>query len=53
MSLDATAKVKVLERNQVMAGTVIAGALVMGIKSDLPGDAIATLTEPVHDTAPG
>src|SRR5690606_29993941 len=27
---------------QVMAGTVIAGALVTGIKSDLPGDVIAT-----------
>ena len=32
---------------QVMAGTVIAGALVTGIKSDLPGDIIGTLTEPV------
>src|SRR5690606_31993305 len=30
---------------QVMAGTVIAGALVTGIKSDLPGDVIATVTE--------
>ncbi len=38
---------------QVMAGTVIAGALVTGIKSDLPGDVIATLTEPTHDTATG
>ena len=38
---------------QVMAGTVIAGALVTGIKSDLPGDAIATVTEPVFDTATG
>ncbi|WP_438307807.1 TrbI/VirB10 family protein [Burkholderia pseudomallei] len=38
---------------QVMAGTVIAGALVTGIKSDLPGDVIATLTEPVYDTATG
>ena len=38
---------------QVMAGTVIAGALVTGIKSDLPGDVIATVTEPVHDTATG
>ncbi|HOM21766.1 MAG TPA: conjugal transfer protein TrbI, partial [Ottowia sp.] len=36
---------------QVMAGTVIAGALVTGIKSDLPGDVIATVTEPVYDTA--
>jgi len=38
---------------QVMAGTVIAGALVTGIKSDLPGDVIATVTEPVYDTAAG
>src|SRR5690606_12026200 len=28
---------------QVMAGTVIAGALMTGIKSDLPGDVIATV----------
>jgi type IV secretion system protein VirB10 len=38
---------------QVMAGTVIAGALVTGIQSDLPGDVIATVTEPVYDTATG
>ncbi|WP_035818162.1 TrbI/VirB10 family protein, partial [Cupriavidus sp. SK-4] len=38
---------------QLMAGTVIAGALVTGIKSDLPGDIIATVTEPVYDTATG
>lgn len=38
---------------QVMAGTVISGALVTGIKSDLPGDVIATVTEPVYDTASG
>lgn len=38
---------------QVMAGTVVAGALVTGIKSDLPGDVIATVTEPVYDTAMG
>jgi len=38
---------------QVMAGTVIAAALVTGIKSDLPGDIIATVTEPVYDTATG
>lgn len=36
-----------------MAGTVISGALVTGIKSDLPGDVIATVTEPVYDTATG
>lgn len=38
---------------QVMAGTVIAAALVTGINSDLPGDVIATVTEPVYDTATG
>ncbi|MGB3450579.1 MAG: TrbI/VirB10 family protein [Giesbergeria sp.] len=38
---------------QVMAGTVIAAALVTGVKSDLPGDVIATVTEPVYDTATG
>lgn len=38
---------------QVMAGTVIAAALVTGIKSDLPGDVITTVTEPVYDTATG
>src|SRR3546814_7130428 len=35
----------------VMAGTVIAAALVTGIKSDMPGDIIATVTEPVYDSA--
>jgi type IV secretory pathway VirB10-like protein len=38
---------------QVMAGAVIAAALVTGIKSDLPGDVIATVTEPIYDTATG
>jgi type IV secretion system protein TrbI len=38
---------------QVMAGTVIAAALVTGITSDLPGDVIATVTEPIFDTATG
>ncbi|WP_423197047.1 Type IV secretion system protein VirB10 [Cupriavidus sp. H19C3] len=38
---------------QVMAGTVIAAALVTGIKSDLPGDVIGTVTEPIYDTATG
>ena len=37
----------------LMAGTVISAALVTGIKSDLPGDVIATVTEPVYDTATG
>lgn len=38
---------------QVMAGTLIAAALVTGINSDLPGQAIANVTEAVHDTATG
>ena len=38
---------------QVMAGTVIAGALVTGIKSDLPGDVIGTVTESLYDSATG
>lgn len=38
---------------QVMAGAIISGALMTGIKSDLPGDVIATVTEPVYDTATG
>lgn len=37
----------------LMAGTVISAALVTGIKSDLPGDIIATVTEPVFDSATG
>jgi len=36
-----------------MAGTVIAGALVTSIKSDLSGDVIATVTGLVYDTATG
>ena len=36
-----------------MAGAVIPAALVTGIQSDLPGDVIATVTEPVYDTATG
>ncbi|MGJ7491453.1 TrbI/VirB10 family protein [Variovorax sp. ZT4R33] len=38
---------------QVMAGTVIAAALVTGINSDLPGQVIANVTEGVYDTATG
>lgn len=36
---------------QAMTGTVIAGALVTGIRSDLSGDVVATVTEPVYDSA--
>jgi type IV secretion system protein TrbI len=37
----------------VMAGTVIPAALVTGIDSDLPGQIIAEVTQPVYDTATG
>lgn len=38
---------------QVMAGTLIPAALITGINSDLPGQVIASVTEPVYDTATG
>lgn len=38
---------------QIMAGTVIAAALVTGINSDLPGQIIATVTENIYDTVTG
>ncbi len=38
---------------QVMAGTIIAAAMVTGLNSDLPGEAIASVTEPVYDTVTG
>ena len=37
----------------VMAGTVIPAALVTGIDSDLPGKVLASVTEPVYDSATG
>lgn len=37
----------------VMAGTVIPAALVTGINSDLPGEVMAEVTQPVYDTATG
>ena len=37
----------------VMAGTIIPAALVTGIDSDLPGQVIAEVTQPVYDTASG
>ena len=36
-----------------MAGTIIPAAMVTGLNSDLPGQAIATVTEPVYDTVSG
>ena len=38
---------------QVMAGTVISATLLTGINSDLPGQVIAQVTEPVYDTVSG
>jgi len=38
---------------QVMAGTIIPAAMVTGLNSDLPGQAIATVTEPVYDMVTG
>lgn len=37
----------------VMPGTIIPAALVTGINSDLPGEIIAEVTQPVYDTATG
>ncbi|SAL09560.1 conjugation TrbI family protein [Caballeronia sordidicola] len=37
----------------VMSGTVIPAALVTGINSDLPGEIIAEVTQPIYDTATG
>lgn len=37
----------------VLAGTVISAALVTGLNSDLPGQVIATVTEPAYDTVTG
>ena len=36
-----------------MAGTVISAALITGINSDLPGQVLASVTEPVYDSATG
>jgi type IV secretion system protein VirB10 len=38
---------------QVMAGSVIAAALITGLNSDLPGLVVAQVTEPVYDTVTG
>jgi type IV secretion system protein VirB10 len=38
---------------QVMAGSVIAAALLTGVQSDLPGTVTAQITQPVHDTFTG
>lgn len=38
---------------QVMAGTMIPAALITGINSDLPGQVVAGVTEPIYDTATG
>lgn len=38
---------------QLMAGTLLSAAMVTGLNSDLPGQAIATITEPVYDSVTG
>ena len=38
---------------QVMAGTIISASLLTGLNSDLPGEVIAQVTEPVYDTVTG
>ncbi len=38
---------------QLMAGTLLSAAMVTGLNSDLPGECIATITEPVYDTVTG
>ncbi len=37
----------------LMAGTIIAASLLTGLNSDLPGQVIAHITEPVYDTVTG
>lgn len=38
---------------QVMAGTIISASLITGLNSDLPGRAIAQVTQPVYNTVTG
>jgi type IV secretion system protein VirB10 len=38
---------------EVIAGTVISAALITGINSDLPGQVLASVTEPVYDSTTG
>ena len=38
---------------QLMAGTIIAASLITGLNSDLPGQVIAQVTQPVYDTVTG
>jgi type IV secretion system protein VirB10 len=40
-------------RYELLAGTVIAAALLTGIDSSLPGEVMASVTEPVYDTVSG
>jgi type IV secretion system protein VirB10 len=40
-------------RNIVQAGAVIAAALITGVRSDLPGQVTAQVTEPVYDSPTG
>ena len=60
--LDGAAETKVVSAQhlqtptspyQLMAGTLLSAAMVTGLNSDLPGECIATITEPVYDTVTG
>ena len=42
-----------ISRYELKAGTVIPGALVTGVNTDLPGDVIGQVTENVYDSATG
>lgn len=39
--------------HQIMAGTIIPATLLTGVNSDLPGQVIAQVSEPVYDTVSG
>ncbi len=39
--------------HQIMAGTIIPATLLTGVNSDLPGQVIAQVSEPVYDTVTG
>lgn len=47
------AQQKPLSPYQVMAGTLMSAALITGLNSDLPGQVLAQVTEPVYDTVTG
>ena len=52
-SLDPHAPMRPVSPYMLTAGTVIAGSLITGIRSDLPGLVTAQVTENVFDSATG